>query len=411
MTLCKIKISKDTKEVHLVARDNDLTSLYFDLLNSGYEAGITHQAGIITDLKLRMNKVKYKIKTQNLIKFSADGCIAVNDEDVYNKMNLAMYNFNKSLFNPFHKSYYSELDIKILNESRTVVPSGLLYPLKSIPKAITEIDITKAFTNPFINIYEIMEFCQFDKWQVYDDTVDFDKLNAYTLLYVEKSFFKTSGMILFNKKYPLIYKAVWDKIKDERLKRRTKILAYKQPCHTQKVNYKDIYNQLMNTKISDNPEEDKMIKKLIGNVNYGLLEKGGSTSSKSFPFKHLDEATEYQAELGGRINKITQMEINGEGYEREGQKCYILNLKDTAELTNGFRYIKELILQMHNFSMYEAYEKLIENKVKVYSAKTDAFVIDTCNVDKARDILDFNNDVGGWRVSHSNEEIILPSVE
>ena len=114
--------------------------------------------------------------------------------------------------------------------------------------------------------------------------------------------------------------------------------------------------------IFDNPEEDNMIKKLIGNVNCGLLEKGGSTSSKSFPFKHLDEATEYQAEYGGRIIKITQMEINEEGpglWER-GSKCYILNLKDKAELPNGFRYIKELILHMHNFSMDEAYEKLIE---------------------------------------------------
>ena len=60
-----------------------------------------------------------------------------------------------------------------------------------------------------------MEFSQFDKWNVYDETVDYDKLNDYTLLYLEKSFFKTSEMILFNKKYPVIYKAVYDKIKDE----------------------------------------------------------------------------------------------------------------------------------------------------------------------------------------------------
>ena len=294
--IIKIEVPKDVKEIYLVSRDNDLTGLYFSLLNSGYDAGVRHQAGIITDLRLRMNKVKYIIKTQNLIKSSADGCIAVDDEDVYNKMNLAMYNFNKSLFNPFHKSYYSELDIKILNESRTVVPNGLLYQFKDIPKAITEIDITRAFTNPFINIYKIMEFCQFDKWNVYDETVVYDRLNDYTLLYLEKSFFKTSGMILFNKKYPVIYKAVYDKIKDERLKRRTKILAYKIPCKNHNVNYRDIHNQLMNTKISDNPEEDKLIKKLIGVVNYGLLEKGGSTDSKSFAFKHLDEALEYQAE-------------------------------------------------------------------------------------------------------------------
>ena len=82
----------------------------------------------------------------------------------------------------------------------------------------------------------------------------------------------------------------------------------------------------MNTKISDNLE-DKLIKKLIGVVNYGLLEKGGSTGSKSFAFQHLDEVQDHQAEHGGRINKITQMKMNEEGGEREGQTCYILNLK------------------------------------------------------------------------------------
>ena len=42
-----------------------------------------------------------------------------------------------------------------------------------------------------------MEFCQFDKWKIFNETVDFDKLNDYTILYIEKSFFLTSGMILF----------------------------------------------------------------------------------------------------------------------------------------------------------------------------------------------------------------------
>ena len=43
-------------------------------------------------------------------------------------------------------------------------------------------------------------------------------------------------------------------------------------------------------------------------VNYGLLEKGGSTSSKSFPYKNLEEAQDYQAENGGRLHKITEVE-------------------------------------------------------------------------------------------------------
>ena len=49
--------------------------------------------------------------------------------------------------------------------------------------------------------------------------------------------------------------------------------------------------------------------------------RGGSTDSKSFAFKHLDEAFEHQAEYGGRINKITQMEMNEEVMKEKGRNA------------------------------------------------------------------------------------------
>ena len=41
---------------------------------------------------------------------------------------------------------------------------------------------------------------------------------------------------------------------------------------------------------------------------------------------------------------------------------------------NGFRYIKDLLLQNHNFHMHDAYENLKE-AINVYVVKTDAFHI------------------------------------
>jgi hypothetical protein len=99
--ILNIEIPENVKEIFLVARHNDLTKLYFEFVSSGYEPAITHQAGIITDIKARFNKITYRIRTQNLIKNSADGSIAIDDEDVYNKMSLAMFNFKKALFNLF----------------------------------------------------------------------------------------------------------------------------------------------------------------------------------------------------------------------------------------------------------------------------------------------------------------------
>ena len=52
---------------------------------------------------------------------------------------------------------------------------------------------------------------------------------------------------------------------------------------------------------------------------------------------------------------------------------------------------------------------IIKNDIKVYSVKTDAFVIDTINIEKAKTLLNFNNDIGGWRVSKYRTDIILPT--
>ena len=67
------------------------------------------------------------LETKNLIKTSAGECIAVCDTNTYNNVNKAVFNFNKSLFNLSHKSFYNDIDIQILNEARTVVPSGSLW--------------------------------------------------------------------------------------------------------------------------------------------------------------------------------------------------------------------------------------------------------------------------------------------
>ena len=97
--ILKLKLEKDELEVYLVPELNNLHELFFKVIGSGYEPKTTFQAGIITEMRLKLKKAKYIIKTQNLVKSSADGCTAVRDEITYNKMNEAMFKFNKSLYN------------------------------------------------------------------------------------------------------------------------------------------------------------------------------------------------------------------------------------------------------------------------------------------------------------------------
>ena len=169
-----LAVDEGENEAYIVPEFNNqnLHQLFFELIKSGYEPRITFQAGIITELRLKLDKVKYNINTQNLITSSADGCIAARDEQTYNTMNEAMFRFNKSWFNPLHKSFYNDIDITLMDETRTIAPLGLFYDKSSIPEHIIELDRCKAYTKAILDTTNIIVFNQFDIWKVYSDTID-----------------------------------------------------------------------------------------------------------------------------------------------------------------------------------------------------------------------------------------------
>ena len=86
----------------------------------------------------------------------------------------------------------------------------------------------------------------------------------------------------------------------------------------------------------------------------------------------------------------------------------MLNVRDTKKLTEGFRLIKEMILQNHNFSMFEAYKALQAKKVRVYSVKCDAFTVHKDDLDLVvghryigkwmKGTLDIGKGIGQWKV-------------
>ena len=430
--ISKLKLDDDEKEAYLVPELNNFHDLFFKVVGSGCEPMITFQAGIITEMRLRLKKVKYIIKTQNLVKSSPDGCIAVRDEIRYNRMNEAMFKFNKSLFNPIHKSHYNDIDITILDDTRTIAPLGLIWDEKHIPKDIIELDICKAFTKAFMDISKTIVFNQFDAWKACDNTFNIDNHHELTMYYIRVNvlcpsvyihiyIYLNSTRILFNKQYNLITEQILMKL-PEKVLNKNDTLYYKEPSFIRNVDYKGIVGEFWNTTIDENDkDEDKYIKQLIGNVNYGLLEKGGSTSHKSIVYQNLREAVHNQTSYGGKAHKLSYVKetiveerceekfsTRVDGYEDELETYYILNLKDKAQLKNGSRWIKEILLQYHNFTMWDAWWKLRNANVIVYSVKTDAYTIRSEDEARAREVLDFHNDVGGWRVSKC-DDIKLPT--
>ena len=81
-----------------------------------------------------------------------------------------------------------------------------------------------------------------------------------------------------------------------------------------------------------------------------------------------------------------------------GKSC-ILNIETKADLHNVFRYIKELLLQHHNFEMYTDHTKFRNVGIQIFTVKSDAFTIRNSDAEYAKDILQFSNDIGGLRIS------------
>ena len=263
-------------------------------------------------------------------------------------------------------------------------------------------------------------FKQFDIWMPYEyGKHDFNNMGELCLFLVKFTGKQTS--LFFNKQYNLIYGMFLEEFIDE-----VEILYFKKPSSIYEVDYKSIVENLWKTNISNNLGEDIKVKKLISNVNIGLLEKGTNKSQKSLVFDTLSEALYHQNLYGGRINKIsgfyddkvwTEMTdeyikeleqergeemvlefepdddskngknvfrytynnvcclfdtgrytiIDGKKYdiknvEKESEvKYYTLTTTHKQDLTNGFRYIKELLMQRHNFKMHKDYKTLKNN--------------------------------------------------
>ena len=190
------------EEYNLIHKDNNLNEVLFQFRKVGYEPMVKYQGNRIVELRARYTEKKtrkvrtYIIKTQDLSKEIIEKDVYADTEEKYNRIVEAMFDFNAKIFSESHRSDYSELDVTILDECRTVVPSG--YFDKNVDvKTLCEIDRTKAFTWAFTQIKEIPVFSEFDDWRHWGNT-ELKDLNLYMVQVY-------SSNIFFNKKYNLVY--------------------------------------------------------------------------------------------------------------------------------------------------------------------------------------------------------------
>ena len=448
---------KEKDEYKIILKDNNLNKAIFQLKQIGYEPQIRYNAGktteftmslshLIDEKKMKYKEVKYTITTQHLDIDNINEDIAVDTENKFNKVNEEMFKFHKKLFTENHKSYYTDLDVEILDECRTIVPYGRFKHLVKDTE-LCSIDKRKAFSKSASDIVKVPAFKEFDVWKPYGDKSDVHKYGDYTLYLVKAC----QGNIFFNKKFNLVYGKHLKQLISRGVV--VKILFYKKPSHIHKVKYKKAIDDLYRANMSDDREEDNKIKKTLANIAFGLLEKSYNRKTVSKMFDGIKEALNHQKKYGGKIYVMDEVEMEkywewrelddnwtigfgqdgephfqhkyggisyshfdykiedgktywhykDEDYQEHKQintnsKYYIVSKTGERKMTNGFRHIKELLLQNHNFDMYESYEKLKANNINVYAVKSDAFHIAQKDVRKAKKVLDFHNDIGGWRV-------------
>ena len=74
------------------------------------------------------------------------------------------------------------------------------------------------------------------------------------------------------------------------------------------MSYISLVQELWRTPISDDPEEDAVLKNTIANCNYGMLEKQINRTQKSNIFDTYEDAKFFQLKYGGDITFIKQYE-------------------------------------------------------------------------------------------------------
>ncbi len=96
---------------------------------------------------------------------------------------------------------------------------------------------------------------------------------------------------------------------------------------------------------------------------------------------------------------VEDAELNWQLEMAPTSKClFVLNLSAECSLNNGFRYIKELLLQHHNFHLNKCWKLLQESGVDVYTVKTDAFAIPNTRLEEAEELLSWEAGIGSWRL-------------
>ena len=149
-----------------------------------------------------------------------------------------------------------------------------------------------------------------------------------------------------------------------------------------------------------------------------MMEKQFNKKVKSKIFGAYEDAKFFQLKYGGETHFIKQYEQTATigtldrdvedpdltlNLSPTGKCLFILNLSAECSLNNGFRYIKELLLQHRNFYLNNCWKLLREHGVSVYTVKTDSFTTESSHLWLVEQLLNWETGIGSWCFSRSDD--------
>ncbi|HRP37622.1 MAG TPA: hypothetical protein PLS50_07485, partial [Candidatus Dojkabacteria bacterium] len=249
--------------------------------------------------------------------------------------------------------------------------------------------------------------CYFDEYKEYDN----HDIEDFTMYLVEVHSSDVCHSILFPTVY---YRCFGLKLKlCKRISVQFKIHAFRRPCNLEDVDFNEpIQKVYSNNKLSTTH------KKFIVNKTTGLCEKKYNTAHICKVFDNFAEAQHYQLMYEGKIHTLQQsftstqtvnqsedplnFGLDMSDFEENktvtnvshSKKIYLVIIEKKETLTEGYRYIKELIYDMMSIKMYKLYNEVLSKGITPKGIKTDAILISKSKPELEK-LFTFSNNIGG----------------
>jgi hypothetical protein len=334
-----VKECKESKQRYIF--NGDMIDILCKMRRATYEPQTLFKNGDIYGLTFKIAKKLCSIeKSDKSAEDEADIHLTCNTYGPYHEVENKLY---RKILKPEYMSYYDTQTLEIENKYRM---KPICENITGQEKEVNGIDFHKAHSYCLSLISKVPIFRIFDVYEKYDG----HEIEDLTMYLVSSRVKEIEDLIMFPETITRMYG-----FKLKQAKALHRVVYFRRPSKIIEVNFSKVVEEHYKEIISENKDENSKLQKFILNKIAGLAEKRVNKKSITKVFDDYNEAAYYQSIYGGTIytmandkteKKIEKDDINGDvetTYIVHGEKFYILEITKQADLTNGFRPIKEMI--------------------------------------------------------------------